>query len=116
MSLACLGFLAVSACGGSSDLTPVDACNQAMGAMCDKMFSCAGAMAAQLGMGANAADCKTQLVQQNCTADQVACPAGKTFQSAAAQTCIDTIKGMSCTAMTSSSSTPAGCDDTAVCK
>jgi hypothetical protein len=109
--------LALSACGGSS---PSAACNDAASAACDKMYTCyTGAeLDAIKGIyGATAAECTTKLqTMQNCaakTSTSNACETGKTYDSAAASTCISEFKALSCDAL-KANMTPASCNN--VCK
>lgn len=109
--------LVLSACGGTS---PSAACNDAATAACDKMYSCytgAELDAIKMVYGADAAACASTLkTQQNCAAKTdttTACESGKTYDSAAASTCISEFKALSCDAL-KGGMTPASCNT--VCK
>jgi hypothetical protein len=99
--LAFLGFLAASlpSCGGGSDLTMQETCDQAMAAICERANTCGGAPAL-LAMGgySSVAECTTGLQTSNCSnpAD-IACDPGTTFQESQAKKCISDLKNQACT-------------------
>jgi hypothetical protein len=81
----CAALLA--ACGGGADTSnPTAACNSLASTYCDKAKSC----------GANVASTCASNAQQVLGCASFSCPAGTTFDSAAAKQCIDGINGWSC--------------------
>ncbi len=94
-------------CGGSS-LSPLEACNQAMAAVCERSSACGGA-AALSSMGyASVDDCTKGMQAANCAASQLTCATGEAFQSNQAQKCVDDLRNQSCTDV-SNGVEPAAC-------
>lgn len=98
-----LGGLCALAVGcGSSNGNPADACNNAANTICNKLSSCGslnGSTVAQcVTAGAAAASCSTRT-----------CPAGTSFDSNLASTCITDINNENCASI-SSGTVPASCN------
>jgi hypothetical protein len=90
------------ACGsddkGNETVTPEAACQNEVATICSKIWSgCVdNPSATPLIWGLNEADCRTKYVQDRCSASMVECGAGKTYNQAKAQECLDQYKAMSC--------------------
>ncbi|MEW6432263.1 MAG: hypothetical protein AB1730_12215 [Myxococcota bacterium] len=82
--------LALSACGG---LTPQSACEQQADPLCEKMWNCPGSSG--LKVGDDLASCKTQY-RSLCVLASGGCSDGKTFDAAAASSCVTDLKAQSC--------------------
>jgi hypothetical protein len=82
--------LALSACGG---LSPQSACEQQATPLCEKMWTCSGGSG--LKIGSDQASCVTQY-KSLCALAAGGCSDGKTFDSAAAQSCITDLKAQTC--------------------
>ncbi len=102
-----LAFLLVSGvlsagCGGDDDdkeLTPVEACEQVMGVLCDKFFDCLTQeqlTALSSVVGLNSADCKTKFIADSCSTTNTMCDSGETYNASAASQCLDGYKAYSC--------------------
>ena len=91
-----LGLLSAGlpSCGGS-DLSPQEACNQAMAAMCERANTC-GALS---GMGfSSVSECTTNMQALNCSnTSDITCDPGETFQQSQAKKCISDLKNQACT-------------------
>lgn len=112
---AALAF-ALSACGTS----PEQACNDAVAASCNKMYTCytgAELDAIKSQFGATEADCTTALKTAAACASKKdaasACETGKTYDAAAASSCVSDFKALSCDAL-KANMTPSSCNN--VCK
>lgn len=96
-------------CGGGS-VSPADACNQAMAAMCERASTCGGVAALnELGGFASVAECTKGLQAASCTSNNITCPAGQVFQSDQAQKCVDSLRSQTCVDYTNGIQ-PAACD------
>lgn len=105
---AVLGFLSAGlpSCGGD-DLSPQEACNQAMAAICERANTCGGTTWSEMGFS-SVAECTTGMQALNCSNPaEIACDPGETFQQAQAKKCISDLKGQACTAL---DSMPPACD------
>jgi hypothetical protein len=106
--------LFVLSCGGGDDLSPGEACNQAMAIVCDKWFACYTKEILEANktiFGLNAADCKVKYQGSECNAEKVRCDLGTTFNSANASMCVAGYRQMSCNdIMANPPVEPAACD------
>lgn len=100
---------AVLGCGGSSNNTsdPVAACKSVFTTVCNKLFQCNAAGAAQLY--GNASTCASTL-STGCTSTNASCPSGKSYNASAASSCINDYGNESCTDVTNGV-TPASCNN-----
>jgi hypothetical protein len=97
--LGLLGFLGTGlmGCGGSA-LTPLDACTQAMAAMCERSSACGGTAALNtLGGYTSVSDCTKGMQATNCAASNLGCSTGEAFKPDQAQKCIDSLRSQACT-------------------
>jgi hypothetical protein len=53
-------------------------------------------MASTLGVGANAAECATNMAAVECTPAEANCGSGQVLDVAQAQTCVDAVKALPC--------------------
>ena len=117
MMVAILGLLGTGlvGCGASSsDLTEQETCNQAVGAVCQKMSSCLGA--ATFGaLYSSVADCTTQLETLNSCATKT-CPAPQKFVTANGQACLNFVNAMSCPDIEALTGAPSACADSLMCQ
>jgi hypothetical protein len=100
--------------GFCRDLTYADTCELVAGYMCDSVFACLGAEAAEeAGYGSSAEECEAQIISESCTGST--CPSGETFVNAAGQGCIDAIRSLTCSDY--ENETPVfDCDDSVLCE
>ncbi len=96
------GLCAMAVGCGSSNGNPVDACNNAASTICNKLSSCGSLN------GTTVAQCITQ-VEAAATCSTRTCPAGTSFDSNAASTCINDVNGASCASI-SGGNAPASCN------
>jgi len=93
-----LGVLSAGlpSCGGG-DLSPQEACNQAMAAMCERANTCGGTAWSDMGFS-SVAECATGMQTVNCSnSSDIACDPGETFQQSQAKKCISDLKSQACT-------------------
>jgi hypothetical protein len=106
-----VGVGIVSCSGGPG--TPAEACNQAMSAICAKIYACVDTQTIQKTLGyTSQGDCLTKLEATANCANQ-ACPQGRTYNSANASTCINDINTEACN---QTGSQPPSCAPTAICQ
>jgi len=107
-----IGIGIVTACSGGAS-TPAEACNEAMSAICNKIYSCVDAQTITNTLGyTSAGDCITKLQAQTNCASQT-CGQGRTYNAANANTCINDINTEACNQMTQ---TPPSCANTSICQ
>ena len=109
--LAVVVGVAIIGCGGSNSpgssntSDPVAACKSVFTTLCDKLFQCNQAGAAQVyGTSAN---CASSL-SSGCTSAGTACPSGTSYNAGNSSSCINDYANESCTDVTNSV-TPASC-------
>lgn len=81
--------LVLAACGG---LSPQSACEQQADPICEKMWNCTNS---SVKVGDDLASCKTQY-KALCSLAAGGCADGKTFDAAAAQSCVTDLQAQSC--------------------
>jgi hypothetical protein len=97
--------LGVLACGGPGD--PVSACDDAVQAVCAKLYRCNDATTIQKTLGyTDEGDCETKAeAAANCST--AGCPLGTKYQSNNASACIDDYQNLACDDTT----TPTSCSE-----
>ena len=100
--------IALAGCGsGSNDTSdPVAACKSVFTTLCNKLFQCNGASAAQIYGSASA--CASNL-GAGCSSGNASCPSGTSYNAGNASTCINDYGNESCTDI-SSGVTPSSCN------
>jgi ribosome-binding ATPase YchF (GTP1/OBG family) len=125
-ALCLVGIFSIVGCGGDDDKKgevntsdPVAACKAVSAELCSKIFSCLDqAVLDQIAefVGNNESDCNTKINNENCSAQDVKCDSGTTYDSSAAGECLNQVKALSCKEFESDlTATPAACDDDAIC-
>ncbi len=104
--------IGIVSCSGAPG-TLADACNEAMSSVCAKIYQCVDAQTIKTTLGyTSQSDCTIKLQSQaNCV--NQACPQGRTYNSANAQTCINDVNAE---AGNQATSTPPSCASTAICQ
>jgi hypothetical protein len=105
--LAVVVAVSVLGCGSSSSNSsdPVAACHNVFTTLCNKLFQCDPAGAAQAYQNASA--CASTL-GANCSSAGSSCPSGTSYNAGNAQSCINDYGNESCTDI-ENGTTPASC-------
>lgn len=108
--------LMVGGCGSSSGGGNAQAlCREGTQAVCDKVYDCAEGEPLRQFLGATKADCAAGLNTERC-GSATGCEPGQTYHADQAQACLDAIKAVTCSQLTSPTSImPAACSDEAIC-
>ncbi len=108
--------LLVTACGTS----PQQACKDISATLCNKLYTCntgAALDAVKLAFGATEADCVTaQVATNNCDNTGTNCASGKTYDAVAATTCVNDLRNLSCSQISSGMTTTSSCSSSSICK
>ncbi len=102
---------ALSGCGGPNTSDPLSACKSTVGALCDRSFQCYPKESQQVY--GSMSDCNAKLSALSCsTAALTTCPAGTSFNSGAASTCVEDYRNESCSDLLNGA-TPGSCNQPA---
>ncbi len=107
-------LLILGACGGNS---PQDECDKIADVACSKLYQCVDATTIKTTFGfASQSDCvSTYRSTLKCATATSNCPAGTTYDGAAADQCVSDYNNLACNQL-ATGTTPVSCSQSAICK
>lgn len=105
-----------AACGTS----PQQACKDIQATFCNKLYTCntgAALDVVKASFGATEADCVTsQVSHANCDNTGSGCSTGTTYDAVAATACINDLRNLTCSQISSGTTTTSSCNSSSICK